>query len=134
MTNFTSRLAEGTRLNHESGVWFESETKPGVRFRIRRVSLARRIDLATRIRETARRLEFLEAASGAMEQVEAAVLRVEIDRVYLDWALEEVQGLEIDDQPATPDLAIERGPLDLAEEMLRRIKAECGLNQAERKN
>jgi hypothetical protein len=98
------------------------------------VSVARRIDLAKRIRETARGLEFLEAGTSAMDQVDAAVLRVEMDRVYLDWALEEIEGLEIDHQPATPELAIERGPLDLAEEMLRRIKSECGLNQAERKN
>jgi len=134
MTNSTSRSGEALRVNHESGMWFESETLPGVRYRIRRVSLAGRIDLATRIRETARRLEFLEASSGAMEQVEGAVLRVEMDRVYLEWALEEVEGLDIDNERATPELTIERGPLEFAEEMLRRIKAECSLSQAEQKN
>jgi hypothetical protein len=133
MTNCTSHSDE-VKVNHESGAWFESETLPGVRFRIRKVSLSRRIGLATRIREVARRLEFLEAAPGAMEQVEAAVLRGEMDRVYLDWALEEIQGLRIDNEQATPELAVERGPLEFAEEVLRRIKAECGLNQAEQKN
>ena len=40
----------------------------------------------------------------------------------------------IDGEAATPELLIERGPAGLAAEVLRRIQAECGLNEDERKN
>ncbi len=132
--NSMSPSVERTGQRYESSLWFDSAVMPGVRYLIRRVSLARRIDLATRIRETARKLEFLEAGAGAMEQVEAAVLRVEMDRVYLDWALEGIEGLQIDGEAATPASFIDRGPIPLAEEILNRIKLECGLTEAERKN
>jgi hypothetical protein len=130
--NSTSHSVDQNR--HESGLWFESETHPGVQFRIRRISLGRRIDLARRIREIGSRIEFLEAGGTPGEQIEAAVLRGEIDRVYLEWGLEQIDRLEIDGNPSTPKSLIEYGPLDLTEEILGKIKAECGLNQAERKN
>lgn len=119
---------------HESSVWCESAARAGVRFRIARISLGRRIELARRIRETGRRLEFVEAGSGIQDKLEAAVLQGELDRTYLEWALEAVEGLEIDGEPATPALLIEKGPLDLTLEILARIRAECGLSEAERKN
>src|SRR6185295_13917203 len=103
-------------------------------YRVRRVSLGRRIALAQRIREAGRKLEFLEAGSSGIEQIEAAVLKGEIERIYLEWGLEAIEGLTIDGEAATPESLIERGPLLLAEEILSRIKAECGLSQAERKN
>jgi hypothetical protein len=37
-------------------------------------------------------------------------------------------------EPATPAALIEKGPLDLAKEMLGRIKSECGLSEDQRKN
>jgi hypothetical protein len=98
------------------------------------VSLGRRIDLARRIRELGRKIEFLEAGGGPGEQIEATLLKGEIERVYLEWGLDEVEGLEIDGEPATPESLLERGPIELAEEILARIKGECGLSQAERKN
>jgi hypothetical protein len=64
----------------------------------------------------------------------AGVLAAEIDRVYLEWGLEEIQGLEIDGELATPASLIEKGPLDLAKEILARIKSECGLSEDQRKN
>jgi hypothetical protein len=66
--------------------------------------------------------------------MEATLLKGEIERVYLEWGLDQIEGLEIDGEAATIESLVERGPLDLAEEILGRIKAECGLNQAERKN
>jgi len=119
---------------HESGVWFESETRPGVRFKVARISVARRIDLARRIREIGRKLEFLAAGSDPREKLEAAVLEAEIDRAYLEWGLAEIDGLSIDGAAATPEMMIDKGPLALAMEMLARIKAECGLSENERKN
>jgi hypothetical protein len=96
--------------------------------------LGRRIELARQIREVGRRIEFLEASGDAREKLEAAVLAAEIDRVYLHWGLEAVEGLTIDGEAATPELLIERGPLDVAMEILSRIRAECGLTEDERKN
>jgi hypothetical protein len=132
MTSSTSPSVKITQ--HESCLWFESGTQLGVRFRIRRVSLGRRIDLARRIREIGRKIEFLQAGGAPGEQMEATVLKGEIEQIYLEWGLDQVEGLEIDGEAATPELLIERGPIELAEEVLSRIKAECGLSQAERKN
>lgn len=120
--------------SHQSFAWFEAETQAGVRYRIARMSLGRRIELARRIREAGRRIEFLEAGSDVREKLEAAVLQGEIDRVYLEWGLETIEGLEIDGEAATPELLIDRGPANLAAEILRRIRNECGLSESERKN
>jgi hypothetical protein len=119
---------------HESSAWFDAETRPGVRFRVARISVARRIELARRIREIGRKVEFLEAGQDPREKLEAAVLAAEIDQVYLEWGLEEIQGLEIDGEPATPAALIEKGPMDLAKEILAQIKRECGLSEDQRKN
>lgn len=130
MTSCISPLGNG----HESSAWFDAETRAGVRFRVARISVARRIELARRIREIGRKVEFLEAGQDPREKLEAAVLATEIDRVYLEWGLEEIQGLDIDGEPATPAGLIEKGPMDLASEMIRRIKRECGLSEDQRKN
>ena len=122
------------KTHHESFVWIDSETRAGVRFRIVRMSVGRRIELAKRIRESGRRLEFLEAGSDVRDKLDAAVLKAEIDRVYLEWGLEAIEGLKIDGEEATPALAIEKGPADLAAEILAKIRGECGLSENERKN
>jgi hypothetical protein len=127
-------IEAGRFSQHESSIWVESAACAGVRFRIARISLGRRIELARHIREIARRLEFLEAGSDAGEKLEAAVVQGEVDRAYLQWGLEAVEGLRIDGAEATPEMLIERGPLDLAIEILLRIRSECGLSENERKN
>jgi len=131
MTNSTS-LSGST--GYESSVWFDAETVAGVKFRVARISVARRIELARRIREIGRKVEFLEAGQDPREKLEAAVLAAEIDRVYLEWGLEEMQGLCIDGEAATPAALIAKGPLELAKEILARIKRECGLSEDQRKN
>jgi hypothetical protein len=130
MTNCTS--PSGRR--YESTAWFDAETQQGVRYTIARVSFGRRIELARRIREIGRKMEYLEAASDVREKLEATVLAAEIDRAYLEWGLMSVEGLDIDGAAATPATLIETGPVDLAAEILARIKAECGLTEDERKN
>lgn len=128
----SSTLHSGER--YESSVWFDSDTRAGVRFGIARVSFGRRIELARRIREIGRRMEYLEAGRDAREKLEAAVASAEIDRAYLDWGLIGVEGIEIDGAAATPVSLIESGPVELAAEILARIKSECGLSEDERKN
>ncbi len=81
-----------------------------------------------------RSLEFLEASNDVREKLDAAVLQGEVDRVYLRWGLEAMEGLEIDGETATTELLIEKGPADLSTEILKRIRSECVLSESERKN
>jgi hypothetical protein len=118
----------------ESRVWFEAAAMEGVRYEIVRVSFGRRIELARQIREIGRKMEYLEAGTDARETLEATVLSAEIDRAYLEWGLVSVEGLEIDGAAATPETLVERGPVELAMEILGRIKSECGMTEDERKN
>jgi hypothetical protein len=105
-----------------------------VRYEIARVSFGRRIELARRIREIGRKMEYLEAGTDAREKLEATVLAAEIDRAYLEWGLVEIEGLEIDGVAATPKTLVDQGPVELAIEILGRIKSECGMTEDERKN
>jgi hypothetical protein len=114
--------------------WFEAEGMPGVRYAIAHISFGRRIELARRIREIARKLEFLEAGSDVREKLEAAVVAAEVDRAYLEWGLAGIEGLTIDGETATPGTLIDKGPMELAAEILARVRAECGLTEDERKN
>jgi hypothetical protein len=106
----------------------------GVRYTIARMSFGRRLELTRRIRELARRQEYLEAGSDPREKLEAAVLASEIERVYLEWGLVRIEGLEIDGEAATPAALVERGPESLAREIITAIKSECGLSEEQRKN
>lgn len=130
MTSCTSRSDRG----YASTIWLESAVWAGVKYALNRVSFGRRIELARRIREIGRKMEYLEAGSDAREKLEATVLAAEIDRAYLEWGLAGVEGLEIDGVAATPGTLIDSGPVELAREILGRIKAECGLTEDERKN
>ncbi len=130
MTNSTSRSDK----TWESRVWFDADAVEGVRYEIVRVSFGRRIELARRIREIGRKMEYLEAGGDAREKLEATVLAAEIDRAYLEWGLTAVEGLEIDGATATPETLVDRGPVELAIEILERIKSECGMTEDERKN
>ena len=134
MTNSTLPSVKGW----DSRVWLDAAAMEGVRYEIVRVSFGRRIELARRIREIGRKMEYLEAGgtldNGARETLEATVLGAEIDRAYLEWGLVSIEGLEIDGEAATPAALVERGPVELAMEILARIKAECGMSEDERKN
>jgi len=90
--------------------------------------------LTRRIRELAARREFMEAGDTPNEKMEAALLASEIDRIYMLWGLQEVTGLELDGQPATPESLSASGPEELFREALAAVKQQCGLSEAERKN
>ena len=119
---------------YTSTVWFDAESREHVRYGILRISFGRRIELARRIRDVGRKAEYLEAGSDVRDKLEATVLAAEIDRVYLDWGLVGVEGIEIDGAVATPASLIDAGPVQLTAEILSRIKGECGLTEDERKN
>jgi hypothetical protein len=98
------------------------------------MSFGRRIELMRRIRELAGRIEFLEAGAEPKDKMDGRLLRAEIDRLYLEWGLREVSGLELDGAAATPESLAESGPEELCREALAAVKAETGLDEAERKN
>src|SRR6202050_54848 len=112
----------------------ESQKAPGVRFTVRKMSFARRMELMERVRELARRVEFLAAGESAAERMDAALARAEIDRLYLSWGLQAIAGLRVDGMDATPELLAEAGPEELFREAVALVRHETGLNEAERKN
>jgi hypothetical protein len=156
--NYSSHSDDAVR--YESALRLESASTPGVRFTIRKISFGRRTELLRRVRELTRKVEFLEAGQGLAaggtgtqatgsgpegratdvfgealgERAEAALLSREADRVYLEWGLVNVEGLEIDGAAATLEGLIASGPEPLCDEILRAIQAECGLSAEERKN
>ena len=134
MSSISHSLRVEAEHSFDSALWFDAESAAGVRFAIARLTFGRRLDLSRRIREIGRKAEFLAAGADARDKLEAAVVGAEVDRSYLEWGLLAVEGLMIDGEAATPESAVEKGPLELATEILRRVKAECGLSEIERKN
>jgi hypothetical protein len=118
---------------YESVIWHDSAVFEGIRFAIRRISLAQRIELTRQVRELTMRNEFLRA--GAMpDQLEAALGELLARRLYLEWGLAAVQGLTIDGSAATPELLIEKGPEKLTEEIAGSILSGLTISEQETKN
>jgi hypothetical protein len=117
-----------------SRVSVASHACPGVEFTIARITFGRRLELMRRVRDLAVRLEYFEAGREEKNRIEASLLGAQLDRVYIEWGLEEVRGLEIDGEPATPESLVDRGPEELFQEALAAVKAECGLSEEQRKN
>jgi hypothetical protein len=111
-----------------------STSREGVEFVVARMTFGRRMELMRQVRDLAARLEYFEAGHDAKNGMEASLLAAEIDRLYVLWGLEEIRGLELDGAPATAETLIDAGPEDLFLEALGAVKAECGLNETERKN
>lgn len=107
---------------------------PGVEFVITRMSFGRRLELMRLIRDLAARAEFLEAGESGKDRMDASLLGAEIDRLYVEWGVEAIHGINFDANPATAKGLIDLGPEDLFREALAAVKAESGLNQAEKKN
>jgi hypothetical protein len=118
----------------ESTVWRASETMPGARFRVRRASLARRAELTRRVRGLVEELACRAAGDGPEEKLAAVELELEADRVYVEWGVLEVSGLEIDGEAASVAAVVEKGPEGLCREMAAAVRAELSLSGNERKN
>lgn len=121
-------------MTYESVAIIESQAAPGVTFTVAKMSYGRRLELMRRIRELARRMEFLEAGQQPGDKMDAALLNAEISRLYLTWGLREISGLLLDGVSATPETLAESGPEELFREALAAVQAETGLSEAERKN
>lgn len=121
-------------MQYESSIETSSKWAPTIRFRIERMSFSRRLELAKQVRGLLARQEFHASSDTPLEQVEASALSMEIDALYWDWGLIGIEGLTIDNAPATKQTLLEHGPEILVQEILTAIKRECGLNEEERKN
>jgi hypothetical protein len=121
-------------MTYESVKVVQSQIAAGVQFEVTKISFERRLELMRRVRELARQAEFLEAGASPGEQMDAALLQAEIDRLYVAWGLKSISGLELDGKTATAELLAESGPEELFREVLTAIRAEMGLSPAERKN
>jgi hypothetical protein len=121
-------------MDYESVAVVESRLAAGVVYTVARMSFARRTELMRRVRELARRVEFLEAGQQPGQKMDAALLRAEIDRLHLSWGLRAISGLRLDGAEATPESLVEEGPEELFREALEAVRAETGLTEAERKN
>jgi hypothetical protein len=121
-------------VRYESTVSIASKAAPGVNFTIHRISFGRRMELSRRVREITRKAEFLEASTELHEKIEANILAQEIDAMYLEWGLVRLNGLIIDGESASAARLLEKGPEEVAREIVGAIKEQCGLSTAERKN
>ena len=119
---------------YESVAIVESQVAAGVTFRVAKMSFGRRADLMRQVRELARKVEFLEAGRSPGQKMDAALLRTEIDRLYVKWGLLGVAGLELDGAEATPTSLAEAGPEELFREALTLVRSQTGLSPDERKN
>jgi hypothetical protein len=122
------------RGRYASETVVESRTVPGVTFTIAKMSFGRRVELMRRVRELARRTEFLAASEEAGEKMDSALLHAEIERLYVMWGVKAVSGLAVDGSVAGPELLAEAGPEELFREALAAVRRETGLNEEERKN
>jgi hypothetical protein len=98
------------------------------------MSFGRRLELLRSVREAAKTIEPDAAGKSVGERLNAAAAHVEVDRLYLEWGLQSIEGLEIDGETADVSTLIGAGPEDLCREIVAAVKRECGLSDEERKN
>jgi hypothetical protein len=98
------------------------------------MSFGRRMELMKRVKSLTPRLECFRAGTSQQDRIEASLLSAEIDRLYIEWGLTAVSGLEIDGAAADPASLAALGPEALFHEALRCVKDACRLSEAEIKN
>ena len=121
-------------MTYESVAVVESQVTRGVRFTVAKMSFGRRTELMQQVRELARKMEFLEAGQDPGQKMDAALLRVEVDRLYVRWGLRAISGLDLDGMEATPESLADAGPEELFREAVAVVRSQTGLSAAERKN
>lgn len=121
-------------MTYESTFSVQSLAVPGVTLTVRRVSVARRLELLRRIRELTKRVEFYQAGAQLDDQLEASIASAEIESIYVVWGITSIEGLTIDGENATPDALVERGPESLVREAATKVRSQLGLSEEERKN
>jgi hypothetical protein len=121
-------------MTYESSFSAPSKTVPGVTLTIRRVSVARRLDLLRKVRELSARMEFYKAGAQLDDKLEASIASAEVESLYVVWGLAGIDGLMIDGVDANAESLIACGPEDLVREVAALVRTQLGLSQDERKN
>lgn len=121
-------------MKYQSVVQVQSAIAPDVSYSVAKMSFSRRSEVLRQVRELARKMEFLEAGQEPGQKMDAVLLRVEVERLYLRCGLLGVSGLELDGMEATPETLAEAGPENLFREALTAVRAQMGLTGDERKN
>jgi hypothetical protein len=121
-------------MTYQSSFPVQSTAVPGVTLTIRRVSVARRLELLKRVRELAGRMEFYKAGPQLDDKLEASIASAEVESVYVMWGVSKIDGLTIDGCEATPELLVAGGPEELVREAATLVRSQLGLNEDERKN
>ncbi|BDC52081.1 hypothetical protein F183_A43960 [Bryobacterales bacterium F-183] len=113
---------------------YRSTAYPTVKYRISKMSMGRRLELTRRLRDLMKRLEFANAGTSNEDKMDAAILAGEIDRLYWEFAVESIEGIQMNGDEIGPTTQFELGPEDLSREILMRIKQQTQLTETERKN
>jgi hypothetical protein len=121
-------------MNYESTLCVVSSCRPDVRLTVRRISVARRLELLRTVRGLASRLDFYKAGAQLDDKLEAGIASAEIECLYVTWGIARIDGLTIDGADATPELLVASGPEDLVREAATLVRSQLGLSEDERKN
>jgi len=121
-------------MMYESTFPVASTTHAGVTLTVRRVSVARRLELLKKVRELAARMEFYKAGPQLDDKLEASIASAEVESIYVVWGISKVDGLSIDGVDATPESLVLHGPEDLVREAATLVRSQLGLTEDERKN
>ncbi len=121
-------------MNYESYEVIPSRLHDGVSYTVNRMSFGRRLELMRRVRDITPKLECFLAGGTQQDKIEASVLSAEIDRLYVEWGLSGIAGLEIDGKAATPMSLAVAGPEHLFQEALGFVMSACRLTGQETKN
>lgn len=133
MTNSSSPSHNAYIPDYLSIVWRNSQTTPGIRFAVRRISLGSRIELTRRMRDLTLRYEFLKAGDPT-DQLEASLSELLVQQLLIEWGLVELSGLIINGEASTRATLVENGPEALSDEIAAAVREELGLSDEERKN
>ena len=121
-------------MNYESTFEIRSASNPGVVLTVKRVSVARRLELLRKIRDLVKRVEFYNAGGQLHDKLEATIASSEIESLYVVWGISGISGLSIDGLDATAEKLVERGPEGIVREAATLVRSQLGLSEEERKN
>ncbi|MBI4893437.1 MAG: hypothetical protein HY821_22640 [Acidobacteria bacterium] len=121
-------------VEYASAEWHESESMKGVRYKLARISLARRVEITSRVRALVAEAEYHMSGGGMLDTIAAAEVEARVNQAYLQCGLLEVRGLRVDGATCSVAELIERGPEGLCREIAARIRTLCVVSADERKN